>query len=637
MSDRQVHFTLLPPEVIQHIVVCACQTTVPGPPAELAAMLPVSRTVHSALNVQQNPGLHARIFAAKFDARAPTRRYQDAGQPLTALSFAYELRRRWSGLKRIRSVSSAGQLGVCSEEHEREDLWMIYLMFIESDYRNLEQLHWARVTGYVRTLIRERLMPSPRPGYMHESTSRALGLWLMWFMTEVHAVVAETQPETTQMHAMLRPWVLASHKYDILCAPFTHWHLPAPDDPDLGEDPILGTERYLADLDLRNRTEVVIHMGRRIRLAPPRASVAAIMAFMVRLERNGPIPARPTPPIPAPAPGQFPTTIRPGHPGLTIYQRTRYPSFYGPGSPEFDGRVNRKGSAAYDPEWRRILQCGNPFAHPQFKLLPAFRPGELASHWEGRFVFLTFDAFRDMLAGAMSAVTNGLVAQQPHVWRIHEHHLVQRRRRIPLGRDSDLITGDALPVGAPLDAYIPKHAEFIHHGEPTEFGTRRLEVQLPDETSPSGFKSYYYTTLDGPTDLPPTRVPTAEVLPPSPPTIDMDLSPDWEYPDPPALGDGDDEYEEQILDTLITGEGHSSWGSFKLRGRIRAWDGMIILVKDYDGPSAQGRGRWLYKGYIVSGGNWVGRWRDTFTSFIPLNRLLSFLVPSAPRHLASHL
>jgi hypothetical protein len=32
-------------------------------------------------------------------------------------------------------------------------------------------------------------MPSPRPGYMHESTSRALGLWLMWFMTEVREYV----------------------------------------------------------------------------------------------------------------------------------------------------------------------------------------------------------------------------------------------------------------------------------------------------------------------------------------------------------------------------------------------------------------------------------------------------------------
>ncbi|KAF8761334.1 mitochondrial carrier family [Rhizoctonia solani] len=613
-----------------------------GPPTELAAMLAVSRRTNSALKVEQNPGLHARIFDVKFDSRAPTRRFQEAGQPLTALSFAHELRRRWIGLKRIRGVSGAGKLSVCSEEHEREDQWMIYLMFLESDGRNYQQLHWARVTGYVRTLIRDKLMPSPRPGYMHESTSRAIGLWLMWFLTEVYTVVAETQPETAQMHTILRPWALASHKYDTLCAPYTHWNLPSPDEPDLGEDPVLGTHHhFLADLDLRNRTEIVMHMGRRIYLAPPRASVAAIMAFMVRLERNGPIPARdhPSPPIPPPPPGRFPSTIRPDHAGLTIYPRTRYPAFYGPGSPEFDGRVNRKGSAAYDSEWRRIVQCGNPFASPAFRSLPTFRPGDLAGHWEGRFVvssmvgitvarfthsphglrtpvnqFLTFDAFRDMLAGVLGAVTNGPIAQQPHVWRIHEHHLVQKRRRIPLGRDSDLITGEPLPVGAALDAYIPRDAEFVHHGEPSEFETRRLEVQIPDETLPSGFKSYYYTTLDGPTDLPPTHIPTAEVLSPTPPLIDMDLSSDWGQPAPPTLGDGDDEFEEQILDTLITGEGHSSWGSFKLRGRIRAWDGMIILVKDYDGPNTQGRGRWLYKGYVVSGGNWVGRWRDTFTS-----------------------
>ncbi|ELU37516.1 hypothetical protein AG1IA_08465 [Rhizoctonia solani AG-1 IA] len=179
MSDRQANFTALPPEVIQDIVVWACGGTVVGPPTELAAMLAVSRRTNSALKVEQNPGLHARIFDVKFDSRAPTRRFQEAGQPLTALSFAHELRRRWIGLKRIRGVSGAGKLSVCSEEHEREDQWMIYLMFLESDGRNYQQLHWARVTGYVRTLIRDKLMPSPRPGYMHESTSRAIGLWLM--------------------------------------------------------------------------------------------------------------------------------------------------------------------------------------------------------------------------------------------------------------------------------------------------------------------------------------------------------------------------------------------------------------------------------------------------------------------------
>ncbi|CAE6407458.1 unnamed protein product [Rhizoctonia solani] len=613
MSHRSIAFNNLPPEVIQHIAVAACGLTPAAPPSVLAMLQPVSRSIHAALSPHLNPGVHARIFSTQFDSRAPTRRFAAAGRPLTAQCFAYELRRRWICLKRIRSVSSAGRLLVCSEENEQEDLWLIYFMFTESDGHNYDLLLWAKITGYLRTIVREKLMPSPRPGYMIESTTRSLGLWLMWFLTEVYTVVAETQAEIAQIHSILRPWALASHKYDTLCAPYTQWQLPAPDEPSLGEDPEPGTHQFLADLDLRNRTEMVTHMGRRIPLAPPRASVAAIMSFMVRLERNGPIPAHPAPPIPTP-PGQFPTTIPANHPGLTVYPRTRYPGFLGPGSHEFDGRVNRAGSAAYDTEWRRILQCGNPFVNPKFKTMPMFRPGDFAGQWEGRFVFLTFDAFRDMLAGVVGAVTTGPIAQQPHVWRIHEHHLVHRRRRFPLGRDSDVDTGDKLPVGGPLDAYIPRNAEFIHHGEPSEFGTRRLEVRLPDTSDPLGYKSYNYTTLDGPTDLPPTYITTDSVLSPTPPPIDMDTSSDWDQPQPPTLGDGDDEFDEEILDTLITGEGHSSWGSFRLRGRVRAWDGMIILVKDYDGPNAQGRGRWLYKGYVGAGGNWVGRWRDTFTT-----------------------
>lgn len=126
-------------------------------------------------------------------------------------------------------------------------------------------------------------------------------------------------------------------------------------------------------------------MGRRIHLAPPRASLAAIMAFMVRLERNGPIPPHPAPGIPTQE-SNTPSQMPPGHPGLTVYPRTRYPAWYGPGSTEFDGRTNRKGSAAYDPEWRRGLQCANPFAAPRIRIQPTFVPGDLAGDWEGRFV-----------------------------------------------------------------------------------------------------------------------------------------------------------------------------------------------------------------------------------------------------------
>ncbi|KAG9098013.1 hypothetical protein FRC06_006918 [Ceratobasidium sp. 370] len=640
-SEPTLSFDVLPPEVVEHIAVDACSTPFLGPPVALPGLLVLNRRTYAALSLQTNPGFLARVFRAKFDSLAPARRFRAAGQPLTAVCYALELRRRFVALRRIRHVASTNRFDVCSEEDERADFWLLYLMFLESDGKNFDQMmRWAQVTSYLRVYLRDQLMPHSRPGFPLESTMRSLGLWLMWFLTEVHAVVAEMASDLVQVQSMLRPWVFASFKYDALFAPYTYYHLPAPPVPaipptPLDDDPLLLTPQYLADLDLRDRTEIVTHMARRIRLAPPPASIAAIMAFMVRLERNGPIPSRPPQQLP-PQPGPFPSTVSPTHPGLTIYPRTRYPSWRGPGSLEFDGRPNM-GSTQWDSEWLRLVSCGNPQATipPHIREQPKFRPGDLAGVWEGRFVvstnasglqqlltglqFITFDAFRDMLAGAINAVQSGPLAQQPQVWRIREHHCIDRRRRVPSGFDSrDVIRSEMLPVGNPLDAYIPANAEFVQHGEPLPSGApisatsnRRLEVRVPDANAPGGYSVYSYVTRDGssePTDVSgPVPIPTHYMEMYAEP--DAALSP-FTYQE----HGGDDEWVETITDTLITGEGHSNWGEFHLRGRIRHWDGMITVVKDYAGPNTQGRGRWLYKGYIVAGANWVGRWRDTFTA-----------------------
>ncbi|KAG8740707.1 hypothetical protein FRC10_003957 [Ceratobasidium sp. 414] len=624
-SAPTLSLDLLPPEVVEHIALDACSDPFLGPPIAFPGLLVLNRRTHAALSLQTNPAFLARVFRAKFDSLAPARRFRAAGQPLTAICYALELRRRFVALRRIRDTASVGRLSASSEEDERADFWMLYLMFLESDGRNFDQMmRWAQVTSYLRIFIRDQLMPHARPGFPLESTTRSLGLWLMWFLTEVHAVVAEMSSDLAQVQSMLRPWVFASFKYDSLFAPYTHYHLPAPPAPPipptpLDDDPLLLTPQYLADLDLRDRTEIVTHMARRIRLAPPPASVAAIMAFMVRLERNGPIPSRPTQAFP-PQPSPFPSMIAPTNPGLTIYPRTRYPSWRGPGSLEFDGRPN-VGSAQWDSEWLRIVSCGNPTATAPLPIReqPKFKPGDLAGVWEGRFVFITFDAFRDMLAGSIDAVQSGSLAQQPQVWRIREHHCIDRRRRVPTGFDSrDMIRSEILPVGNPLDAYIPANAEFIQHGEPLEddapiSGTsnRRLEVRVPNENVPGDYNVYSYVTRDGSGDSSEVygRVPIPTNYMDMYAESDADLNP-FTYQE----HGGDGEWVETITDTLITGEGHSNWGQFHLKGRIRHWDGMITLVKDYAGPNTQGRGRWLYKGYIVAGANWVGRWRDTFTA-----------------------
>lgn len=68
--------------------------------------------------------------------------------------------------------------------------------------------------------------------------------------------------------------------------------------------------------------------------------------------------------------------------------------------------------------------------------------------------------------------------------------------------------------------------------------------------------------------------------------------------------------EVERLELILSGTGHSAWGRFNLSGRIRLWDGLIYLLKDY---APESRGRWLYRGYVVGGGSMVGRWRDTFS------------------------
>jgi hypothetical protein len=78
---------------------------------------------------------------------------------------------------------------------------------------------------------------------------------------------------------------------------------------------------------------------------------------------------------------------------------------------------------------------------------------------------------------------------------------------------------------------------------------------------------------------------------------------------PEEVADDDDGGED--IETLLSGESHSAWGTARVRGRVRHWDGLCVFTKEY--IPAGGRGRWLYRGYVSQGNVLVGRWRDTFT------------------------
>ncbi|TBU21907.1 hypothetical protein BD311DRAFT_869690 [Dichomitus squalens] len=70
-----------------------------------------------------------------------------------------------------------------------------------------------------------------------------------------------------------------------------------------------------------------------------------------------------------------------------------------------------------------------------------------------------------------------------------------------------------------------------------------------------------------------------------------------------------------VLDIIVTGETlphHAlAWGDFRIYGRVRSWDGLVVLVRApiWDGPGLPPHDTFIFRGYVVAGRNLVGSWR----------------------------
>lgn len=66
-----------------------------------------------------------------------------------------------------------------------------------------------------------------------------------------------------------------------------------------------------------------------------------------------------------------------------------------------------------------------------------------------------------------------------------------------------------------------------------------------------------------------------------------------------------------VSDIVITGETlqrhGEAWNHYRFYGRVREWDGLIALVRV---PMFErDLGTYIFRGYIIGGTNFVGRWR----------------------------
>lgn len=179
-------FSKVPQEVLEHIAFFAATDKFLGPPSGIFPLLLLNRTFHHALSVSTNPHLYAQIFADKYDVASAVRRM--GVDAISALAMAEELRRRSIALKRFRYRLDSK--ATTSPSKLNEMLWLAYLMVLESDGKNEQQLRQYAQIG--RWLKEYWFDPLGASGAMHtikvvdswpENSERmSLALWLFWLL-----------------------------------------------------------------------------------------------------------------------------------------------------------------------------------------------------------------------------------------------------------------------------------------------------------------------------------------------------------------------------------------------------------------------------------------------------------------------
>ena len=174
-------FEACPMEVLERVVLTLVHMTSPGPPSGILSLLLVSKTVYSKISLLSNPSLYSDIFVAKFDDRPAVRRLGETCKH--ARNRANELVKRFMSLKRFKFMPCRQ---FSSSPTARDDLWVAYLMFMENDGRNYEQLvAYAAVDKFVSDFVAHTGPfhdgEDVNGGWKLDTQVNALATWLFWF------------------------------------------------------------------------------------------------------------------------------------------------------------------------------------------------------------------------------------------------------------------------------------------------------------------------------------------------------------------------------------------------------------------------------------------------------------------------
>lgn len=173
MASKYLNLSNLIPELIQRIAFYVATDSLIAAP-NLTSLMLTCRAVYAKLAFDAAPYLYDRIFRAKFDVAAPRRRFGE--EVLKTANLARELKKRYVAMGRIRRCEIYG-------DYALNDLWLAYLMLLESDGKNERQLIMrARVVQYVVDFVGTRVREGSELNHNWpvETDSLALAVWILW-------------------------------------------------------------------------------------------------------------------------------------------------------------------------------------------------------------------------------------------------------------------------------------------------------------------------------------------------------------------------------------------------------------------------------------------------------------------------
>lgn len=542
-----MHASLLttPPEILEHIVLLAVRDSPRGPPSVLRALRLSCRILNETLSVEHNPHLYLMLFFHSFDISSPNRHLPSLR--LSALALEQELRTRYIALQCIRrkNFGHPDLAGI---------LATVYIIFLEDDGRNYEQIAGADLLGFLQLLLHDCTSQDTtgKNAWPLENEVNTLAVALLWFITSHSGLRQETQLRQRSID-ILSYYAYAGFRYPCFTEPENMFYL--------SDKTKIAISNYGIYPPPRSTTMTVRYFGDQTRFTLPPIAPFAILSQFARAEE-----------FPLKVPFGLPANRQEALTAGILFGPTKEDIEHfnahcntrlicsRSGDPPVDGFLK---SQTHDPDWSRSLTS-------VLSTTPSYYvPGTLSGYWRGSSMMPYLDFYKSMLSSAEAPSTLPSFGRFPLYVRFREYYCYSPTPPVPVEEGANALFNAFLPQGCRWYE-IKDGIELV--GKNNSFRTKYVPFR-PQQNSPQ----------------------CSDAQDPS--------------------------HGREIRDVIIVGETEepyaSAWNGYKYIGRVRPSDGLVILVRGPHDTHADQLGRALFRGYVISSCNFVGRWRSISTGEQP--------------------